>query len=411
MMHAQAEKQPVEDRANRRRLHPTVIATGWASFFNDVSSEMIYPLLPMFLTSTLGVGVGFVGLLEGIAESTTSLVKLISGWLSDRLRNRKGLVVLGYLLASTARPLISLTTSGWQVLGLRFVDRVGKGLRGAPRDALVADFTDESNRGLAYGYQRAMDHAGAVIGPLIATALLGLLALGYRPVFALAAMPAALCVLTVWLFIKEPKPTAKAETQPPSLSALLSSWRGLDRRLKGLLLAMGVFALGNSSDAFLILRASELGVKIELIPVLWTVLHVSKSLLSVPGGALSDRLGRRRIIIAGWIIYGLVYIGFALAWSQWHAWLLFAVYGLYFALTEGAERAFVADVVRPEQRGTAFGLYNFVLGLAALPASVIFGSVWERLGFQSAFLLGAGLALVASVMLIGSVKENYERTA
>jgi MFS family permease len=154
-----------------------------------------------------------------------------------------------------------------------------------------------------------------------------------------------------------------------------------------------------------------LGVKIELIPVLWTVLHVSKSLLSVPGGALSDRLGRRRIIIAGWIIYGLVYIGFALAWSQWHAWLLFAVYGLYFALTEGAERAFVADVVRPEQRGTAFGLYNFVLGLAALPASVIFGSVWERLGFQSAFLLGAGLALVASVMLIGSVKENYERTA
>jgi MFS family permease len=374
---------------------------------------MIYPLLPVFLTNVLGVGVGFVGVIEGIAESTTSLFKLVSGWLSDRLRKRKVLVVLGYLLASVARPLIALTTAGWQVLGLRFVDRVGKGIRGAPRDALVADFTDESKRGLAYGYQRAMDHAGAIVGPLIATILLTTFALGYRSLFALAAIPAALCVLMVCLFIQEPELKAEKKTQGHSISALLSSWRRMDGRLKGLLLAVGLFALGNSSDAFLILRAQDLGVSLALIPILWIVLHVSKSLLSIPGGILSDRIGRRPTIITGWIAYGLVYIGFAFSWSQWHAWLLFAVYGLYFALTEGVERAFVADLVEPQQRGIAFGFYNFVLGLAALPASLIFGGVWEMVGFQAAFLLGAGLALVASLLLsilAKSAKGHYERT-
>ena len=400
--------------AGQRRLHSTVIATGWASFFNDVSSEMINPLLPVFLTSVLGVGVGFVGVIEGIAESTASLVKLFSGWLSDRLRKRRALVLFGYVLASVARPVIAVALTGWQVLGLRFADRLGKGVRGAPRDALVADFTEESKRGFAYGYQRAMDHAGAVVGPLLATVLLATLALGYRSLFALAAIPAALCVLTVWLFVKEPELKATEQAPAPPLSGLLSSARGMDRRLKGLLLAVGLFALGNSSDAFLVLRARDLGVSLELIPIIWVVLHVSKSLLSIPGGLLSDRIGRRPTIIAGWIIYGLVYIGFAVSWSQWQVWFLFAAYGLYFALTEGVERAFIADVVEPEQRGLAFGLYNFILGLAALPASLIFGGVWERVGFQTAFLLGAALALVASALLIistRSVRKHYECTA
>lgn len=375
---------------------------------------MIYPLLPVFLTSVLGVGVGFVGVIEGIAESTASLVKLFSGWLSDRLRKRKALVLFGYVLASVARPLIAVALTGWQVLGLRFADRLGKGMRGAPRDALVADFTEESTRGLAYGYQRTMDHAGAVVGPLLATSLLATFALGHRSLFALAAIPAALCLLTVWLFVKEPELRAHGKALAHPLSGWLSSWRGMDRRLRGLLLAVGLFALGNSSDAFLILRARDLGVSLALIPIIWVVLHVSKSLLSIPGGLLSDRLGRRPTIIAGWIIYGLVYIGFAFSWSQWHAWFLCAAYGLYFALTEGVERAFVADVVEPEQRGLAFGLYNFILGLAALPASLIFGGVWERVGFQTAFLLGAALALVASALLIistRSVQERYEYTA
>ncbi len=390
------------------------MATGWASFLNDVSSEMIHPLLPVFLTSVLGISLGFVGIIEGIAESTASLVKLFSGWLSDRLRKRKALILSGYLLASVARPLIAVAMTGWQVLGLRFVDRAGKGVRGAPRDALVADYTDKSKRGLAFGYHRAMDHAGAVIGPLIAAVLLATFSLGYRFLFALAALPAALCVITVWVFVREPEWETKPAPRANPMTALLNSWRQADRRLKSLLLAVGLFALGNSSDAFLILRARDLGVSLELIPIIWIVLHLSKSLLSIPGGLLSDRVGRRPTIIAGWMVYGVVYIGFAFSWSHWHAWFLFAVYGLYFGLTEGVERAFVADVIKSEQRGIAFGLYNCVLGLAALPASLIFGVVWEQIGFQAAFLFGAVVALVASVLLIlltRSANEHHEYAA
>lgn len=394
------------DHGPRRRLHPTVLATGWASFFNDVSSEMIYPLLPIFLTNVLGVSFAFVGLIEGIAESTTSLVRLFSGWLSDRLRKRKFLVLMGYLLASIARPLIAATTTGGQVLGLRFVDRLGKGLRGAPRDALVADVTTASRRGLAFGYQRAMDHAGAIVGPLISSALLAAFALGYRTLFALAAIPAALCVATVWKFIQDPVHPPAIQPASHPLVTLISSWRQTDRRLRGLLFAVGIFALGNSSDAFLILRARDLGVRLGLIPVIWVVLHVSKSLLSIPGGLLSDRMGRRLTIIAGWMVYALVYLGFAWASTAWQAWALFATYGVYFALTEGVEKAFVADVAPPDQRGVAFGLYNFVVGLTVLPASVIFGSLWERVGYHAAFLLGAGLALVASIWLLWGTRST-----
>jgi MFS family permease len=414
MVPARVSKQPSDGRSNQRWLHPAVIASGWASLFNDVSSEMIYPLLPVFLTSALGVGVGFVGVIEGVAESAASLLKLFSGWLSDRLGKRKALVLVGYVLASVARPLIAVAVTGWDVLGLRFADRVGKGIRGAPRDALVADYTDESKRGVAYGYQRAMDHAGAVMGPLIATVLLAALSLGYRTIFALAAIPAALCVVTVWLFVKEPSLPTVRQAQVSPISALRSCWRASDHRLKGLLLAVGLFALGNSSDAFLILRARDLGVRLELIPIIWVVLHASKSLLSIPGGFLSDRIGRRPTIIAGWIVYSLVYLGFALSWSTWHAWFLFAAYGLYFSLTEGVERALVADVVRSEQRGVAFGLYNFVLGMAALPASLIFGGVWERVGFRAAFLMGATLALAAAALLVALTKSSgvrYEHIA
>ena len=399
------KRESPSERDLRRRLHPTVLATGWASFFNDVSSEMIYPLLPVFLTSVLGVSFAFVGLIEGIAESTTSLVRLFSGWLSDRLRKRKLLVLMGYLLASMARPSIAVTTTGWQVLGLRFVDRLGKGLRSAPRDALVADVTTAARRGLAFGYQRAMDHAGAIVGPLVSSALLAAFALGYRTLFALAAIPAALCVVTVWRFIQDPvQPSATPMASRPQV-ALISSWRQTDRRLRGLLFAVGVFALGNSSDAFLILRAQHLGVSVSLIPIIWVVLHVSKSLLSIPGGLLSDRMGRRPTITVGWAVYALVYLGFALASTSWQAWALFATYGLYFALTEGVEKAFVADLAPPDQRGVAFGLYNFVVGLAVLPASVIFGGVWEWAGYRAAFLLGAGLALIASAWLLWGTRS------
>lgn len=392
-------RQPFDKALPGRRLHPTVIAAGWASFLNDASSEMIYPLLPVFLTSGLGISIWWVGVIEGIAESTASLVKLISGWISDRWRRRKQLVLIGYLLAAVSRPLLAVAVTGWQVLGLRFADRIGKGIRGAPRDALVADYTEASDRGLAYGYHRMMDHAGAVAGPLLAAFLLATFEVGYRAMFAWAAVPAALCVITVWIFVKEPAwKQPQAQTWPAQ--SLTHCWRTVDGRLKGLLLAVGLFALGNSSDAFLILRARELGVRLELIPIIWIVLHLSKSLLSIPGGVLSDRIGRRSTILMGWMIYALVYIGFAYSWAAWQAWALFAVYGLYFGLTEGVERAFVADVVKPEERGTAFGLYNFVIGVAALPASVVFGGMWQTIGFRGAFLFGAGLALAACVVLI-----------
>lgn len=393
------DRQSCDATAPRPRLHPAVIAVGWASFLNDASSEMIHPLLPLFLTSGLGISVWWIGVIEGIAESTASVVKLFSGWISDRWRRRKHLILIGYVLAAVSRPLLAVAATGWQVLGLRFVDRIGKGLRGAPRDALVADYTDVSNRGLAYGYHRMMDHAGAVVGPLLAAFLLATFELGYRAMFAWAAVPAALCVAMVWIFVKEPA-WKHRHTQTWPLRSLAHSWRTVDGRLKGLLLAVGLFALGNSSDAFLILRARELGVRLELIPIIWIVLHLSKSLLSIPGGLLSDRIGRRLTVLMGWMIYALVYVGFAYSWAAWQAWVLFAVYGLYFGLTEGVERAFVADVVRPEERGTAFGLYHFVIGIAALPASVVFGGVWQAVGFQAAFLLGAGLALAACVVLM-----------
>jgi MFS family permease len=368
---------------------------GWVSFFNDVSSEMIYPLLPLFLTQVLGAGILFVGLIEGIAESVSSFLKLFSGWLSDRFQKRKGIILLGYSLASITRPIMGLTTSAYHVLFLRFFDRVGKGTRTSPRDALLSQSCNEDERGKAFGFQRAMDHAGAMAGPLIASLLMAVLTKNLRVIFYLSAIPAALCLWVLYRGVSEVRRNHVSVSTPLRLH--LKSW---DRKFKYFLLVITLFTLGNSSDAFLLLRAKDLGIDMISIPILWSIFHLSKTIFSIPGGSLSDRIGRRRVMILAWTVYGLVYLGFAFASKAYHVWLLFFIYGLFFGLSEGTERAWVADLVEESKRGTAYGVYHFFIGIAALPASLLMGFLWKAVGVQWAFSFGAVMALIAAFLAI-----------
>ena len=378
--------------AKRPKLGRNVMALSAVSFLTDVSSEMIYPLLPIFLTGVLGANASFIGAIEGAAESTAALLKLASGWWSDRVRKRKPLVVLGYAIATFMRPLVAVAESASQVLLIRVADRVGKGIRNAPRDALIAESVHPSIRGRAFGFHRAADHAGGVLGPLIAFAVLTYEWAPIRTVFWLAAVPGVLSFIVLVAFVRDVPRTAPAPASAtPDLSVSLDSrfWRVLG--------VIFLFTLGNSTDAFLLLRAHELGVPVAMAPILWAALHVVKSLSSTPGGALSDRIGRRPTLIMGWTLYAVVYFAFARATETWHAWALFGVYGVYFGLTEGSERALIADLVAPERRGTAYGWFNLAIGLGALPASVLFGWVWDSAGAPTAFVMGASLALAAAV--------------
>ena len=365
------------------------------SFFTDVSSEMIYPLLPAFLTMTLGASASFVGAIEGAAESTAALLKLASGWWSDHVRRRKPLVVLGYTIASAVRPLVAVAQSASQVLAIRVTDRIGKGIRNSPRDALIADSVDPSIRGRAFGFHRGADHAGGVAGPLIAFACIQWWHLGLRIVFWLALIPGALAVASVIFGVREPARTSVPAQQKADPTVDLH--QPMSGRFWAFLSVIFLFTLGNSTDAFLLLRAKQLGVPVALAPILWAFLHVVKSSTSTPGGILSDRIGRKPTLAAGWVIYAAVYFAFGVATSAWHAWALFGVYGLFFGLTEGTERALVADIVPLTRRGTAFGWYYLAVGLGALPASVLFGAIWDRFGSHLAFDFGAGLALAAAL--------------
>lgn len=381
----------------RPRLGRNVYALGAVSFFTDVASEMIYPLLPIFLTSVLATGAGFVGAIEGAAESTAALLKLFSGWWSDRVQRRKPLVVVGYTIAAVARPLIAVATSAWQVLGIRVGDRVGKGLRSSPRDALIADSVDPSIRGRAFGVHRASDNFGAVIGPLIAFALLRYEGLSLRHVFWLAAIPGAISVLVVTFVVRE-TPRRASEAAPAAKATRLEG--GLGARFWTVLGVIFVFTLGNSTDAFLLLRARDLGVPVALAPIIWAWLHVVKTASSVPGGILSDKVGRRPALVAGWLVYAASYFLFARASQAWHAWALFAFYGLYFGLTEGTERALISDLVPAMRRGAAYGWYYLAIGIGALPASLLFGLLWDRVGAPVAFEVGAALSLAAAIGIV-----------
>jgi MFS family permease len=386
-------------------LPRTVKSLGLVSLLTDASSEMIYPLLPSFVTTTLKGGAAFLGVIEGAAEAVASLSKIVSGAWSDRAGRRKPLVVGGYALSSLARPLIALATAPWHVLLVRVSDRVGKGVRGAPRDALIASVTDAADRGRAYGFHRAMDHAGAVVGPLIASALLAA-GVPLRTVFALAVIPGVLSILALVLGVKEDAVAAPVVAAAP-VAGDDASWHAALRGGLGRYLAvLALFTLGNSSDAFLLLRARDAGVGLALVPLLWSFHHVVKSGLGTAGGGLSDRLGRRRVIALGYAVYALSYAGFAAASRPLHVWALFAVYGVFFALTEGAERALVAELAGPAARGRAFGLYYAITGAALLPASVLTGALWQRFSPAAALFTGAALAGAAALGLLLAVPER-----
>ena len=372
-----------------KALGRNVIALSAVSFFTDVSSEMIYPLVPLFLTTVLGASASAVGVVEGAAESTAALLKLASGWLSDRVR-RKPMVLFGYALAGLVRPLIGLAQSVGQVAAIRVTDRVGKGIRSSPRDAMIADSVDPSIRGRAFGFHRAADHAGAVVGPLIAFAVLRWEGVPLRRVFLFAAIPALIALIVLAVAVRE---TPRHQAAAPALRLE----RGLGARFWAFLGVVLLFTLGNSTDAFLLLRAAQLGVPIAMAPLLWAMLHVVKSVSSTPAGALSDRVGRKPLIVAGWTVSAAVYLMFGRATQAWEAWALFAVYGVYFGLTEGVEKALVADLVPTARRGAAFGWYNLALGLAALPASLLFGYLWDRAGSATAFAFGAAMAAAAAI--------------
>lgn len=383
-----------------RGLPANVVVLGLVSLLTDISSEMIYPLLPLFLATTLGAGPAFLGIIEGVAESTSSLVKLYSGALADRVRSRKGLVLAGYGLSALVRPLVAFAGSAAQVLAIRFVDRTGKGVRTSPRDALIADTVDGGNRGLAFGFHRAMDHAGALIGPLLASLLLYTVTKDVRTVFLLSAIPGLLAVLLIALRVRE------TVREPATATATVLLGRLPGGRLRRYLLILFIFTLGNSSDAFLLLKASHAGVPAARIGQLWAFFHVVKMLAVIPFGALSDRIGRRVVIIAGWAVYAAAYAGFALATTEPQIWGLFAVYGLFYGFTEGTEKAYVADLAPAEERGRAFGWFNFAIGLGALPASLLFGLIWQQLGSSAAFLFGALLAAVAALLLVICIHDT-----
>ena len=379
------------------RLPRPVWLLGWVSFFTDTSSEMIYPLLPLFLTRVLGAGAMSIGVIEGIADAANSLLKIVSGRLSDRWGAPKPLVLAGYALSSLARPFIGLATGWSHVLALRFTDRLGKGIRTSPRDAMLATFADESSRGRVFGFHRGMDHAGAVVGPLVAALFLYLRPEDYRTLFGLALVPGIIVILILLRV-----PDTRRLAPPPDAGQVRTDSVArvpLPIEFYKALAVIFLFSLGNASDAFLLLRFADVGISAFWIPLLWSAIHIVKSVSSVVGGQWSDRWGRRQVIGLGWLIYAGVYAAFAFTESATPLVVVFLVYGLFFGLTEGVEKAWIADLAPASARGNAFGLYNAAIGLGALAASLLFGFIWTRVSPPAAFFTGAGCALAATGLL------------
>jgi MFS family permease len=393
------------------KLGRNILGLSAVSFFTDVSTEMIYPLLPVFLASVLGANASFIGAIEGVAETTASLLKLVSGWWSDKIGRRKLLVVIGYGIATFARPFTAMARTATQVLAIRLTDRIGKGIRTSPRDALLADSAPPQARGRAFGFHAASDNAGAVLGPLLAFMILKLQGVGsfegrhlfphdeqaLRNVFWLAAVPGFIALAILIVVVRD---VPRREAGDKAVEASVATpGGGLTKRFWAYLAVVLLFTLGNSTDAFLLLRANQLGVPIAMAPILWALLNFVKAAGGTYGGQLSDAIGRKPLIVGGWLLYAAVYFAFGWATAAWHAWALFAAYGIFYAMTEGTEKALVADIVPRTRRGSAFGWYNLAIGLGALPASLIFGAIWDRAGAPTAFVFGATLALIAALLM------------
>ena len=395
-----------KQRTGWRRLPRNVWAVSLTSFFMDISTEMVINILPLFLSNVLGVGTSVIGLIEGIAEATASLLKVFSGWLSDRLRARKWLAVTGYGISTLVKPFFYFAHAWTVVAAVRWADRVGKGIRTAPRDALVADSIDESQRGLAFGFHRAADTGGAMMGLLIALGVVwaaqsASVELGQRTfqIVVLASLvPAVLAVVSLALGAED-VPAASQHEKP------VVTFKGLGRSFLAFMFIVGVFDLGNSSDAFLVLRAQERGLNVLGILGMLVTFNLVYTLVSTPAGSLSDRVGRRKVIVGGWLAYAAIYFGFAVAGAGWHVWVLYALYGIYYGLAYGATKAMVADIVPVTLRGTAYGTYNAVLGLLDFPASLIAGLLWQGAGGwpgfgpSAPFFFGAALSLTAAILM------------
>ena len=408
----QTDNSPTGFFRRYRTLTRNVLALSFVSLLNDTSSEIIYPLLPAFLALTLGASPFAIGLIEGFAESVASLLKLFSGYLSDKFERRKLPVFLGYSLAALTRPFLAFVTSWPQVLVVRVTDRVGKGIRGAPRDALIADSVPREKRGLAFGFNRAADHTGAVIGPIVAFILLSYLSADpqnptaheFQRVFLYASIPVVLGLFVIVAFVREEKKHVPATDANP----IKFSIKAFDWNFQKFLIVIAIFTLSNSTDAFLLLRAEQSGISPAHLPLLWMALHFSKVFFSLTGGHWSDRIGRKKLIFAGWIIYAAVYGGFAFVTTAWQAWTLFIIYGAYFGMTEGVEKALVADMVDEDKRGTAFGSYNLAFGITVLPASLLFGELWDNFGASTAFLVSAGISIIAALLFL-TVKPTRDQ--
>ncbi|MEN6408097.1 MAG: MFS transporter [Anaerolineaceae bacterium] len=392
-------------------LGRNVWAVSLTSFLMDVSSEMVINVLPIFLSSYLGVKTNIIGLIEGIAEATASILKLFSGWLSDKLKGRKWIAVAGYAISALAKPFFYVAGSWGWIAGARWADRVGKGVRTAPRDALVADSVKKENRGLAFGFQRAMDTAGAMVGLLIAFLVVQLVqsktdavtnSLGlhtFRTLVLISLIPAVLAVLSLAIGAKD-VPIKDGASMPKF------AFKSLGKPFVIFMVIVSIFDIGNSSDAFLVLRAQNLGMSVTGILLMLAAFNLVYTLVSGPAGSLSDRVGRKRLIIGGWLVYALIYLGFGLANARWQVVGLYIVYGLYYGLAYGTTKAMVADLVPENLRGTAYGTYNAVLGILDFPASLIAGVLWSGVGGwqgfgpSAPFLFGAALSLLAAVLMI-----------
>lgn len=405
---ARAENtETAEEKMTIRKLPRNVWAVSFTSFFMDISSEMVLNLLSLFLANVLGVKTGLIGVIEGVAEAIASVLKLFSGWLSDKIGSRKWIAVAGYGISAISKPFFLLTSSLTAITGARWSDRIGKGIRTAPRDALVADSIDPKNRGMAFGFQRAADTAGAMLGLLIALLVVWLMQRNadqlnlntFRTVVWISLIPAVLAVLSLAIGAKEVAVRGKRDM--PKFA-----FRSLGKPFMVFMIIVSIFDLGNSSDAFLVLRAQERGISVLGILAMLVMFNLVYTLVSAPAGTLSDRIDRKKMIVGGWIVYGLIYLGFAFAQTAWHVVVLYVLYGFYYGLAYGTTKAMVADLVPERLRGTAYGTYNGVLGILDFPASLIAGVLWQGAGAwqgfgpSAPFLFGGVMALIAAFLMI-----------